>query len=351
MSGIRAVRALVFAAVFLAAGQADAQRLEALWYLRGERSIASFLANADKISIISPQVFSMDSIGIIRGRVDPRVIAKAREKNVKLIPLVMNPGFDQPTIHRVLNNPEARAQAIRSLAALCRDNKFDGIQFDYENFHVVDKDAFTSFTREAVDSVHRAGCTLSAAVVPRLNDDGGGNSYHKWIFDNWRAAFDYKALADTLDFISYMTYAQHTGGSPPGPVAGYPWMEACLRFVLSLGVSPSKISLGLASYSDWWYPAYDDRNGSRLRGNDIAYTRAMEILKEAGVKAKWNDVQKSPFAMWENRGVFEHMWIEDARAFTAKMGLVKKYKLRGYSVWLLGDEDPAVWKKIGAVAK
>jgi len=97
---------------------------------------------------------------------------------------VMNPGFDQPTMHRILNHPGARAQAIRSLAALCRDNKFDGIQFDFENFHVDDKHAFTSFTREAVDSVHRAGCTLSAAVVPRLSEDPGTNDYHKWIFAN-----------------------------------------------------------------------------------------------------------------------------------------------------------------------
>src|SRR5688572_29222750 len=140
---------------------------ESLWYLRGEESIQAFLAHADQISIVSPQVFVMDSNGIITGSVDPRVVATAREKGVKLIPLVMNPGFDQPSIHRVLNDPVARATALRSLSALCRDNKFAGLQFDYENFHVVDRDAFTSFTREAVDSVHRAGCSLSAAVVPR----------------------------------------------------------------------------------------------------------------------------------------------------------------------------------------
>ena len=324
---------------------ASAQKLEALWYLRGEESIQGFLAHADQISIVSPQVFSMDSTGIIRGAVDPRVIATAKAKGVKLVPLVMNPGFDQPSIHRVLNDPTARAQALRSLAELCRTNKFDGIQFDFENFHVSDKDAFTSFTRAAADSVRRAGCGLSAAVVPRLGDDPGpgSNSYDRWIHDNWRAAFDYKALADTLDFISYMTYAQHTGGSPPGPVAGYPWMLACLEYVLSLGVPPNKISLGLAGYSDWWFPTFNERDGSRLRGSDIPYTRGVEILGRARVTPVWDDVQKSPYAMWEERGVFQHLWLEDARAFMTKLELVKTHKLRGYSVWLLGSEDPKVW--------
>jgi spore germination protein YaaH len=339
---------LVLAATVGRAAAANAQHLESLWYVRGEASIQSFLAHADRIAIVAPQVFTMDSTGAIRGQVDARVITTARAKGVKLMPLVMNPGFDQPSIHRVLNDPLSRERAIRSLAALCRDNRFDGIQFDFENFHVSDRDAFTAFTREAVDSVHRAGCQLSAAVVPRQGDDPGSNDYDRWIHDNWRAGFDYKALADTLDFISYMTYAQHTGGSPPGPVAGYPWMQACLTYVLSLGVPPAKISLGLAGYSDWWYPSYDDRAGARLRGSDISYAHLKAILDSAGVRPAWDDVQKAPHATWEVHGVFRHAWLEDARAFTTKLELARTHGLRGYSVWLLGSEDEAVWQHLPA---
>ena len=271
------------------------------------------------------------------------MVAAARARGVKLIPLVMNPGFDQPSIHRVLTDPSARATALHSLAELCRVNRLDGIQFDFENFHVSDRDAFTSFTRAAVDSVHRAGCSLSAAVVPRTGDDPGSGSYDRWIYDNWRGGFDYKALADTLDFISYMTYAQHTGGSPPGPVAGYRWMLACLDYLLARGVPPAKISLGLAGYSDWWFPVYDDKNGSRVRGSDISYTRGRELLTEAGVSSAWDDAQQASYAMWESHGVFQHLWLEDARAFMAKRRLAAERGLRGYSVWLLGSEDPAVW--------
>ncbi|HEX7023830.1 MAG TPA: glycosyl hydrolase family 18 protein, partial [Gemmatimonadales bacterium] len=262
----RARRVFLSAVLALGASGARAQGLESVWYLRGEESIQAFLVHADQISIVAPQVFVMDSTGVIHGGVDPRVVATARARGVKLMPLVMNPGFDQPSIHRVLNDPLARALALRSLAELCRVNRYDGIQFDFENFHVSDRDAFTSFTRAAVDSVHRAGCALSAAVVPRTGDDPGQGSYDRWMYDNWRGGFDYKALADTLDFISYMTYAQHAGGSSPGPVAGYPWMLACLEYLLAQGVPPGKISLGLAGYSDWWFPAYDEKNGARVRG-------------------------------------------------------------------------------------
>ncbi|HVE35887.1 MAG TPA: glycosyl hydrolase family 18 protein [Gemmatimonadaceae bacterium] len=323
------------------------QQPEALWYSVGrEESTQSFLAHADKISIVSPQVFSLDSFGVIRGKVDPRVVAKAREKGVKLMPLVMNPGFDQPTIHRVLTNPDARKRALESLVALCRDNHFDGIQFDIENVHVTDKGALTSFMRDAAVGLHGVNCSVSAAVVPRTSDDPGPTSYHRWIFDNWRGVYDYKALADALDFISYMTYAQHTGGTPPGPVAGYTWMEDALKFALSTGVPPSKISLGIPSYSDWWYPSYDTKAGARMRGTDIAFAKAESLLTKNHAQLVWDDREKAGYAFWSNAGVNEFLWLEDARAFAAKFELVQKYGLRGYSVWVLGSEDPKVWTDV-----
>jgi len=54
-------------------------------------------------------------------------------------------------------------------------------------------------------------------------------------------------------------------------------------------------------------------------------------------------VQKAPHAEWEDHGVFRHAWLEDARAFMAKLELVNQYHLRGYSAWVLGTEDDAVW--------
>src|SRR6185437_2497452 len=45
---------------------ATAQRPEALWYsVDGEQSTQSFLAHADRISVVAPQVFSLDSAGVI----------------------------------------------------------------------------------------------------------------------------------------------------------------------------------------------------------------------------------------------------------------------------------------------
>jgi spore germination protein YaaH len=331
-------------ALALISTEAAAQHPEALWYSTGgDSSTVHFVEHASQVDIVSPQVFQLSAAGRITGHIDPRVVAAARAHLVKLVPLVMNPGFSQPAFHRVLTNRTAWHTAIRALAALCRDQHLDGIQFDLENIHVHDRDRFTAFVREATDSVHRAGCTLSAAVVPRASDDPGTNTYDKWIYDNWRGVYDYKALADTLDFISYMTYAEHTGGSPAGPVAGMPWMVDCLKYLLALGVPPSKISLGIPSYSDWWFPSYTEKQGSRMTGRDIPYVRAESLTAANHVPARWDSVQHSPRAEWSENGVFRYLWVEDARAFMDKLALVSAYHLRGYSVWVLGTEDPALW--------
>jgi spore germination protein YaaH len=42
-------------------------------------------------------------------------------------------------------------------------------------------------------------------------------------------------------------------------------------------------------------------------------------------------------------GTFEYIFLEDARTFGAKLELMNRHKLRGFSVWVLGPEDPKIW--------
>lgn len=345
--------ARIAAALALAACRPSEPPLEAIWYVRNDSAgIASFEAHAERISTIAPQVYAIDSSGTIRGGTHPRIVEIARTHGVKLVPLVMNPGFDLGILHHIVTDRTARTNTARNMATLCRDEDLHGLQLDFENLHVSDRDAFTAFASEIADSVKRAGCEISAAVVPRVNDERGTRPYHLYLYDFWRGAYDYRALADTLDFISYMTYAQHTGGSTPGPVAGFPWMVASLDYLLALGVPASKISLGIPAYSDHWYPHYNPQSGAaHARGDDIGYVPLMRMIREAGATPRWDDVQQAWTASWESHGVFEHAWIEDARAFESKLTLVRRHGLRGYSVWLLGLEDPRTFDVVGPVAR
>jgi spore germination protein YaaH len=75
-------------------------------------SIASFRAHADRISIIAPQTFSMDTQGFVQGEVPPEVMRIAAEHQLTVMPLATNRGFNQPLMHTVLDTEESRARVI-----------------------------------------------------------------------------------------------------------------------------------------------------------------------------------------------------------------------------------------------
>jgi spore germination protein len=346
MSTARRASCITLLLVF-GVGTAFAQRPEAMFYtIDNEQCFESFKSHVAWIDIVGPQCYKMDEHGILWGSVDRRIIDLSAKHNVKVMPLIVNTGFDQPSFHRLLHDSLARARAVSNMLRICRENNYYGIQFDFENIHVTDKDLFTSFYRQAATLLHSHGYAISIAVVPRTSDDPGPTEYHKWIYEYWRGAFDYAALSEIGDFISLMTYDQHTHRTTPGPVAGIPWMEAVIQFVMK-GVPASKISLGLPFYSYRWQPAYLN-NEAHVWGRSLDYAEAIGLANRFGATWQWDDSGKVAFTVYSNAYLNEYLYLEDARSFQAKLSLLNKYKFRGFSVWRLGHEDPGVWKLLKA---
>ncbi len=341
---------LCVAVVTPSAGLAQAPAMETVFYLRNnEAAIESFRQNIKKVSVVAPQVYSVEGDGVVWGEVDPRVLDLARRHNVSVLPLIHNPGFNQETIHELLASPTARRRSIDMMIELAQRHGYWGWQFDFENFHISQRDAMTAYYREAAAALHEQGLVISIAVVPTLGT-AGPSPFHRYMEANWRGAFDLKALAEVSDFISYMTYAQHGGPTPPGPVAGLPWMRATLEHALRMGVPPEKISLGLPTYSGHWYAGYDPPNGARVRGDEVSFDRATALLLQATQHPAWLADQGVSYAWWEHGGTFEWLFLENRQSFAAKLSLLAQYpRLRGISVWVLGAEDPAVWELLAPV--
>ena len=336
---------MVFILAAACSAAAPAQRMETMFYtIDDEHCFESFRSHIRSIDIVGPQSYKMDEHGNMWGAVDRRILDLSALNNVKVMPLVVNAGFDQPSFHKLLHDSLARARAVGNMLTVCRENQFYGMQFDFENIHITDREAFTGFYRQTAKVLHSNGFAISIAVVPRVSDDAGPNEYQKWIHEYWRGAYDYKALAESGDFISLMTYDEHTQRTTPGPVAGVPWMEAVIRFVLD-GVPPAKISLGIPFYSRGWQPAYQN-NAAHAWGKTLDYAEAIGLADRYKAEWKWDDREKVSYAVYPNEFLNEYVYLEDARSFAAKAALVAKYHFRGISVWRLGHEDPEVWKHV-----
>lgn len=338
----------ILAAVFSLPGTVWAQSqdsaLETIFYtVDAESSYESFSAHRDQVSAVGPQTFSVDGDGVVWGTVSRQLRRQARASDTRVVPLVVNPGFDQEMVHKLLTDTSAQDRALSMMKEYAERYNFDGWQFDFENIRTTDRDRYTAFCQRASRIFEEAGLEFSIAMVPRDRDVPGPTSYHRWIYKNWRGPFDLKALADTADFLSIMTYDQHTRGTTPGPISGVPWVESIIQFALDQGVPAEKLSLGIPLYSGHWQPYYSEESGAGATRNGVTYESATRLLERHDAELRWNETQQVHHTKWMHGGVYEYLFVEDQRSFRKKLDLVRKYDLRGFSAWRLGQEDPAIW--------
>lgn len=316
------------------------------YYTNNEESFRSFKDNIGNISIVSPSAYYITENGSLYGSIDKRVMELAKANNVKVMPLIVNLGersFDGELMHRILENETARKRSIEMMLMLAEENDFDGWQFDIENLLIEDRETFTKYYSATANAFHEKGLQLSTAIVHQISPLPGPNSYHNFLYEDWRAGYDLKAMAEVGDFLSVMTYDQHTRRTPPGPVSGYDWVEDVVKFFLEAGVPAEKLSLGLPTYSVYWFPDYTTEKGGFVTGRQIDYETTMGLVDRYSAKVSWDESAQCSYARWSNSGVYEYIFIEDAKSFEAKLNLLSQYKLRGISVWRLGSEDTAVW--------
>lgn len=355
---LAAAALLVASTALVAPDEADAQRASAgassaarperlFYYVDREESYNSLLRHVDRIDVLAPQVYTADSLGVIFGSLDPRVLDLAKRHGLRVMPLFVNEGFRQPGLHRLLGDSAARARAIESLVQLCRENGYWGMQFDVENLNVADGERFTAWYRDAAAALHRAGYHVSIAIVHRTSDLAGPTGYHRFLLDSWRGGFDLKRIAAASDFVSVMSYDQHTGRTPPGPIAGLPWTREVADYFLR-SVPPEKLSLGIPLYGDYW-SARPDPSPDRVRttASSVSWSWGSGLAERNGATMRWDEVQQVPYASFEVGGTFEWVFLENARSFAAKLALMREKKLRGFSAWVLGPEDAGIWSVMG----
>lgn len=351
------IKTFALAALILlfSASNAFANNPERLFYLTPDVVDSSFSkdqlqqikTHAKAIDIIAPQIYQLDENGVIWGNTDSKLLALAKENNLKVMPLIFNRNFDQEQFHRFLHNTIAQERAISAMISLCEQYHFYGIQFDFENIHINDKNEFTRFFQLAANRLHQNNYTISIAVVPRTTDVTHSD-YDRWYLENWSGAYDYQALGQSGDFISVMSYDRHTSLTTPGPIAASDWVEKTIQYLLKV-VPANKISLGIPDYSGYWASGKLDpgnvpeRYTYRSREFQIGYSKVLTLLAQFEQSLSWHDQWKISYVMYSNNDKNEYLFVEDAKAFAAKADLAKQYQLRGISVWKLGLEDPAIW--------
>jgi spore germination protein YaaH len=311
--------------------------------------------NIDRVTILSPESFIVDASGVIYGDIEPRVLRLAKEHGVKIMPQVKNMDatkglFDNGWVHSILNDRKVGERTIRMMVELCRQYGLWGIQIDFENVHINDREALTAFYREAAEALHKEGFKISIGVVHRTEELGGPTTYSQWMLKDWRAAYDLKALGEVGDFVKMMSYSQHTRRTTPGPSQGLPWLERVIQYFLR-EVPPEKLSLGITMGGTLYYTVADTAlyyQSARSWSRSISLSESESLIEQyGGAPLQWDDIQKMAYGYVERGGVLEWLMIDnDVRSLDAKLALVRKYRLRAINMWVSGSENPALWDRV-----
>lgn len=321
---------------------------KALFYMTDSPdSIQSFLDHAGKIDILVPTWYSVDVHGLVWGGPNAQVMQAAHEHHVAVMPIIGGSAMGTVEYHQFFRDATARHAMEQALVRECRQNGYLGIQFDFEDISWKDRDALSATVAETATALHGAGYQLSIATVPNAPGYAGETAYSAWMFRDWRGAYDLKTLAQSADLICLMTYDQHTRYTPPGPVAGYPWVVENLKYALTV-VPKNKLSLGIALYGYHWFAGVP-LGGKNIPNNSAEYIGAAAALQLAHAyhaKLQWDPEDKTAWFYFYRAQDREWVFYTDPRTFAARYDLVKQYGLQGFCSWVLGQEDPAVWESL-----
>lgn len=287
-------------------------------------SQTSLSQHRSQISAISPLWYSFRANGSLHdlGYHYARVRAYAKAHHIGLYPMVIN-GFENAA---VVQSPATRTQVISKLRAMALADGYAGYNIDFEGLNPNTRAGMNAFIKQLAAALNPIGRTISVDVPPKASPN---NRYAK--------PYDFSLLAKYARRIILMTYDDHSVGSPPGPVAPYPWMISRIQYALSR-IPASKLVLGLAVYGYDW-----SSSGHTVEYHD---TQMIALAHRRGVPILWNALDKEFTFHYVEGGISHVAWFEDGYSDKFRMQLAKKFHLGGIAMWRLGDENPQFWAEV-----
>lgn len=309
-------------------------------------SIRSFLAHADKIDLLVPTWYHADENGLVTGSPNSLVLETAKKHGVPVMPIIAL--FNKKGFHALSLDVVAQDHMNDAMVREARLHGYTGFQFDFENVDYIDRDGLTATVKRSADALHKAGFQLSIATVPNAPGYPGGDGFAKWIYTDWRGAYDLAELSKSVDLLCLMTYDQQTRWTMPGPVAGWQWTVDNLDYALKV-VPKEKLSLGIPLYGYHWFtgaPTVDKVTGVESPNPSADYISqpdAILLAKSYDGKVQWDADDRASFFFFYRNQMREWIFFTDLRTFKERYQLVQQQGLQGFCSWVLGSEDPAIW--------
>ena len=232
--------------------------------------------------------------------------------------------------------PQYEKRFFDELDKVITENHFDGVDIDWEPGAQTEpeKKAFTSFMRNLRARFPR--WTLTTAVM---------------VGEPYASHMDWKEISGYVDYVSLMTYdfagvfseyAYHHANlySVPGSKAqdGISVDETVTRVRDHYGVASDKLLVGVPFYGKLFHVDHwnDPMPKEEPRVSGVSYTQALSMIKSGRYSEEWDAKAQAPYL--QNRYGKGLVSYDDVRSMAIKCEYVKKHKLPGILIWVLGSD-------------
>ena len=256
------------------------------------------------------------------------LIAQAHDADVAVVLSVTRFGGDR--LEAFFADADAPETAIGNLVALMIDGGGDGLDIDFEGLRSSRRDDYTQFIEDLRAALDReAPGSLLTQALPAVD---------------WRAAYDYRALAAASDYLFIMGYAFSGAWSDPKPNApldaGDLWGSRDLRWSAQDYVSrvapehAERVLMGLPLYGHTW-EVDSEAMGVEVTGDDWVnfYYQTMDLWDHEGTS--WEPVSATRWTAY-NPSTLRQSWYEDVQSIGLKAEMAREEGLGGFGFWALG---------------
>lgn len=291
-----------------------------------EKGYDSLERNAKDIGTLMPMWYHLGSNGKLTfdDKHAKRVLDIIRRENpdMKVMPIVNNydkasESWNAPQVGKLIANPSKRRAIAKHIVDTFAAAGYDGINVDFESFTQKDRANLVKFMADLYPLAKKAGLEVSMDVIVLS------------------PTYDHAALAKHVDYLIPMMYDEHWKTSGPGPISSIPWFEKTLkRFIEQVPAEKVVVGMGVYSY-DWGKPGQ--------RAKSLTWDDAVRLAEKSGRPIKLTEPRMNSAFRYKSGGLTRDVWMLDAMSAFNQVSVASKQQVRGYAIWRLGAEDPALW--------
>ena len=282
--------------------------------------------------VVSPTWYELaDGKGTLSSFVSENYLAVYREAGIEVWPLFSN-SFDLELTHELLSSHINRRNYIANIVAEVNRYNLRGINMDFENVYLKDRDFYSVFLNELAYELRKMGVKLSACVTTYSDSE------------NWSLSYDRYKIAGAVDYVMFMGYDEYWASSKTsGPVASLDWVKDSLDKLLS-EIPKEKLVLGLPFYTRVWNERQSTTvpNQTNVKSATLTLKHIDAYLEEREPLIMKDEENGLYYTVFYEEEIMKKIWIENIETLSKKIDAAKEYDLAGVAVWRKGFENESV---------